>query len=199
MLIEARLFVQRTAPLFTLDPTELRTRASPGCPPALISLALACASHHPHDRPSMPHVLAKLREIELDVMARQVEGRAAIASEHVGSIKVLPSVKIGRGRALESLFREGLATRTNANAVDVDADEEEEVLAALADGSIEAMSMNEEGTVYRTARWEDPEAPITPGGKAAASRPSAMSIFKDSRLASTGESLLFHSDDVGFS
>lgn len=170
--------LQRTAPLFTLDANEVISRASPGCPPALIALALACSSHHAHDRPSMPAVLAKLREIELDVMSRQ-EGRGG-ASEHVGSIKVLPNVKGRQGKGLESMFREGLDNR-----IEVDATDEDQILAALEaalktpSGSSVAVPM-EEGTIYRTARWEDPESATKPDA-----RPSAMSIFE--APAATGE------------
>jgi LIM domain kinase 1 len=75
---------QRQAPAFIPDDAEIRRRASPGCPPALVELAIQCCRERPEERPFMSYVLAQLREIEREVCARLDDG-----AEHVGSIKVL--------------------------------------------------------------------------------------------------------------
>lgn len=62
----------------------MRRRASPGCPPALIDLALECCREEPSARPKMPEILSRLRAIEKEVCARLTDDM-----EHVGSIKVL--------------------------------------------------------------------------------------------------------------
>ena len=76
--------MQRQAPAFVLEEAEVRRRASPGCPPELIDLALECCREEPSARPKMPDVLRRLRDIERDVLTRLIDDL-----EHVGSIKVL--------------------------------------------------------------------------------------------------------------
>ncbi|KAG8908248.1 hypothetical protein FRB99_008313 [Tulasnella sp. 403] len=73
---------KRTAPFFGIDDIQVRKLASPGCPPALIDLALECCQTRPTARPLMVDVLSRLRAIEVEVATR-----AETEVEHVGSIK----------------------------------------------------------------------------------------------------------------
>ncbi|QRW13863.1 TKL/LISK/LISK-DD1 protein kinase [Ceratobasidium sp. AG-Ba] len=71
---------KRSAPHWGIDQDEVRSRASPGCPPALIDLALDCCATNPEARPTMREVLVRLRAIELAVLEKAGDA-------HVGSIK----------------------------------------------------------------------------------------------------------------
>ncbi|KZT61415.1 kinase-like protein [Calocera cornea HHB12733] len=62
---------KRAAPMYSLDATELHRLASPGCPPDLVQLALDCCSVFPANRPNMVQVLARLSEIEAQVLQRE--------------------------------------------------------------------------------------------------------------------------------
>nr|XP_018266358.1 TKL/LISK/LISK-DD1 protein kinase [Kwoniella dejecticola CBS 10117]OBR88516.1 TKL/LISK/LISK-DD1 protein kinase [Kwoniella dejecticola CBS 10117] len=84
-LVDSRTYA-RKAPHFVPDPAEVRTRASAGCPPALVVLALDCTKEDPLARPKMPEVLSRLREIELEVLSRMDDPSS---SEHVGSIRLV--------------------------------------------------------------------------------------------------------------
>ncbi|KAG9121570.1 hypothetical protein FRC07_002420, partial [Ceratobasidium sp. 392] len=71
---------KRSAPHWAIDVDEVRSRASPGCPPALIDLALDCCATNPQARPTMREVLVRLRAIELAVLEKAGDA-------HVGSVK----------------------------------------------------------------------------------------------------------------
>ncbi|KAG8744789.1 hypothetical protein FRC10_009437 [Ceratobasidium sp. 414] len=71
---------KRSAPHWAMDPDEVRSRASPGCPPALIDLALDCCAVSPQARPTMREILVRLRAIELAVLEKAGDA-------HVGSVK----------------------------------------------------------------------------------------------------------------
>ncbi|WWC85523.1 uncharacterized protein L201_000387 [Kwoniella dendrophila CBS 6074] len=83
-LVDSKTYT-RQAPHFTPDAAEVQRRASAGCPPDLIKLALSCTQEDPLNRPKMPEVLTKLREIELEVLSRLDDP----SSEHVGSIRLV--------------------------------------------------------------------------------------------------------------
>ncbi|KAG8769246.1 hypothetical protein FRC12_005081 [Ceratobasidium sp. 428] len=71
---------KRSAPHWAIDADEVRARASPGCPPALIDLALDCCATSQQARPTMREVLVRLRAIELAVLEQAGDA-------HVGSVK----------------------------------------------------------------------------------------------------------------
>ncbi|KAH7333737.1 kinase-like domain-containing protein [Rhizoctonia solani] len=71
---------KRSAPDWGMDADEVRSRASPGCPPELISLALDMCAVDPHARPDMREVLSRLRTIELAILEKAGDA-------HVGSVK----------------------------------------------------------------------------------------------------------------
>ncbi|KZV99260.1 kinase-like protein [Exidia glandulosa HHB12029] len=87
---------KRTAPSFGIDESEIRERASPGCPPELIKLALDCLAEQPSKRPTMREILARLRDIELEVLARPEENETNM---HVGSVKLLTGARSKRPAA----------------------------------------------------------------------------------------------------
>ncbi|WVQ74036.1 hypothetical protein IAR50_003617 [Cryptococcus sp. DSM 104548] len=150
----------RQAPSFVPDPTEVTARASSGCPAAFITLALACTAEDPADRPKMPEVLSRLRNIELQVLQWMDE-----PGEHVGSIK-LPRRE---GKRAMPVFD---APQAPEAPMDSEEDEEkraeEEALRRLAEmkvdveagqvavGEKEAKEDVEEK--WRTARWKEPRS-----------------------------------------
>jgi serine/threonine protein kinase len=81
ILVGSKVY-SRKAPLFIPDSDIVRRRASPGCPPAFVDLAIECCRFSPDERPKMPDVLARLRRIE-EVLPDEVEDTL-----NVGSIKM---------------------------------------------------------------------------------------------------------------
>lgn len=79
----------RSAPFFDLDISEVRERASPGCPAAFIELSIACVNQDPARRPTTRTILDRLREIEADVLSRPSEADDL----HVGSVKFMTGGK----------------------------------------------------------------------------------------------------------
>ncbi|KAB5591769.1 TKL/LISK/LISK-DD1 kinase [Ceratobasidium theobromae] len=73
---------KRSAPHWAIDADEVRARASPGCPPELVQLALDMCAADPQARPALREILARLRTIELAVLEKAGDA-------HVGSIKFL--------------------------------------------------------------------------------------------------------------
>ncbi|KAK8844601.1 hypothetical protein IAR55_006448 [Kwoniella newhampshirensis] len=154
-LVDSKTYTaQRKAPHFTPEPAEVHRRASPGCPPSLISLALACTQEDPAIRPLMPEVLHKVRDIEREVLSRLED-----ATEHVGSIRLIHR----SGKRAMPIF--------DVEPKDEEAEEkeaEEEVLRKLAEIKVDvggggASSGDEYGAKdgedgeekWRTARWEE--------------------------------------------
>ncbi|KAG8747370.1 hypothetical protein FRC11_012403, partial [Ceratobasidium sp. 423] len=84
---------KRSAPDWRLDADEVRTRASPGCSPELIALALDMCALDPHTRPAMREVLSRLRTIELGVLEK-------VGDAHVGSVKFFTAGRKRPGPAL---------------------------------------------------------------------------------------------------
>lgn len=162
--------LQREVPTFGLDAAEVRKLASPGCPPALISLALDCAHVEPASRPTMDVVLRRLRAIELEVLAR-----ATSTGEHVGSLKLIPAGgRPGAGKRIPS-FGEGIgkdirtsssiagkpgrfgddgagASTDEEDAADADMDVEDlkEILDSIGK---KGGALTVDGGTWRTARW----------------------------------------------
>ena len=80
---------KRSAPSFAIDQDEVQSRASPGCPPALIQLCIDCLNNGPSQRPTTRVILDRLREIEADVLSRPSEAEDL----HVGTIKFMTGAK----------------------------------------------------------------------------------------------------------
>ncbi|KAJ7073261.1 kinase-like domain-containing protein [Mycena belliarum] len=101
---------KRTAPSFGIDAAEVHKLASPGCPPAFLSLCIDCLATDPAVRPTTRDILERLRVIEAEVLARPNEGEDL----HVGSVKLMtagrragpgpriPSFGVGVGKDIRS-------------------------------------------------------------------------------------------------
>ncbi|KAL1409669.1 hypothetical protein Q8F55_003665 [Vanrija albida] len=139
------------APTFVPDAEEVRRRASPGCPAALIDLALECCRFLPTDRPSMPEVLTRLRAIELGLP--EVDTTA-----HVGSVRFVP--REGK-RASLPVFDQSLATELKAAGAHLD---DEDIEHAIVDELVSGATCAERrsrslaglaGSSWRTTRWTE--------------------------------------------
>ncbi|KAL4245640.1 non-specific serine/threonine protein kinase [Abortiporus biennis] len=121
---------KRTPPSFSIDADEVRKLASPGCPPAFISLCLDCVAEDPTSRPTTREILDRLRVIEVELLA---QGNTDV---HVGSIKFMtggkrpsaapriPSFGVGVGKEIR--------TQENSSFVSDDESDDEELLEAVA-------------------------------------------------------------------
>ncbi|WVR03269.1 hypothetical protein IAU60_000260 [Kwoniella sp. DSM 27419] len=161
-LVDSKTYT-RQAPHFVPDPSEIQRRATPGCPPAFINLALDCTLEDPTARPKMPEVLGRLREIEVEVLARLND----LSSEHVGSIRL---VNRGGKRAMP-IFDGGenpYASEVEGSKEEEDRMAEEDALAKLAvmtldlsgDGASSLSSSTQgdqeaQAEKWRTARWDE--------------------------------------------
>ncbi|KAI5117275.1 hypothetical protein M0805_001005 [Coniferiporia weirii] len=78
---------KRSAPTFGIDVNDVRklVGGSTGCPPAYLQLTLDCLAEDPKRRPDMMNILGRLRDIELEVLARPSEADDI----HLGSIKFI--------------------------------------------------------------------------------------------------------------
>ncbi|GAA5955696.1 hypothetical protein JCM3765_001823 [Sporobolomyces pararoseus] len=96
----------RSPPDYGLDISEVHSSVSPNCPKAFIELALRCCDTYPERRPVMKDILAELREIEREVLAREdggegdahTRGAAATSASlkgNVGSISYAGTTKRG--------------------------------------------------------------------------------------------------------
>ncbi|GMK58196.1 hypothetical protein CspeluHIS016_0502280 [Cutaneotrichosporon spelunceum] len=66
IVVGAKVY-SRQAPEFTPDEETVRRRATQGCPPEFIDLALQCCSFASADRPTLPEILHRLRQMEMNV------------------------------------------------------------------------------------------------------------------------------------
>lgn len=78
---------KRAAPTFGIDVDEVRklVGANPGCPSTFTQLTLDCLSETPSKRPDIVTILARLRDIELEILSRPSEADDV----HVGSVKFI--------------------------------------------------------------------------------------------------------------
>ncbi|THH16284.1 hypothetical protein EW146_g4321 [Bondarzewia mesenterica] len=119
---------KRTAPSFTIDPDEIRSLVSPGCPPAFVQLAIDCLAEDCAARPTTRAILDRLREIETEILSRPNEADDV----HTGSIKFMPTNKrasiapripsfgVGIGREIHN----GSGDKYDAHLSEDDSDEE---------------------------------------------------------------------------
>lgn len=110
---------RRTPPTFGIDESEVHRLASDGCPPAFLSLCLDCLAEKPDLRPTTREILDRLRDIELEVLAR-----SAADEVHVGSIKFMTGGKRpGAGPRIPS-FGMGVGKDIRHGEPDVSSDED---------------------------------------------------------------------------
>lgn len=74
--------------MFGIDEAEVRSLASPGCPPDFIELALHCCQEEPAHRPTIRQVLDRLRLIEQHVLEEDQKSaeNAEAKTYHIGSL-----------------------------------------------------------------------------------------------------------------
>lgn len=103
-LVDANVFA-RQMPDFGIDEREIRDMASSGCPEDFIQLCIDCVDTDPIRRPDMREVVSRLRDIELEVTAR----------EDKGTVKAVGSV---RGSSLHAIMGGSkFSKRTKARAM----------------------------------------------------------------------------------
>ena len=126
---------KRSAPSFGIDQTEVRHLLSEktGCPPAFTQLALDCLDVDPSRRPDMVTILARLRDIEIEVLARPSEADDV----HVGSVKFMIGNKRPGAAPRIPSFGMGVAKDVGKNgkkegsSSSDEGDSDEELLAAI--------------------------------------------------------------------
>lgn len=102
-LADPRCFPQRQLPSFGVDLDEVRSLASPNCPPAFIDLALSCLAIEPSARPSALSILTTLRTIEAQVLEAEARGVGLTSKDergtwNVGSVSFAGTTKRGGKR-----------------------------------------------------------------------------------------------------
>lgn len=150
-LVDSHTF-KRTMPTFGLDADEVRDMASEGCPDAFIQLALDCVEEDPRDRPEMRQVVARLRDIEREVLMREeAENRYAIGSVRGATIQSIMGTKLKRAApprlpSFNGALKLSGGSHSNANSDD-SGDEIEEALAALEKIGVEPEDARSPGTI----------------------------------------------------
>ncbi len=134
---------KRHPPGFGIDADEVKrlVGGAPGCPQAYLQLTLDCLGEDPASRPNVVAILQRLREIELEVLARPSEADDV----HVGSIKFMAgNRRPGAGPRIPS-FGKGVAKEVrNGRSSSSDEDEtDEEDMADV------VKRLNDEGNRFR--------------------------------------------------
>lgn len=152
---------KRTAPFFSLDEHQLRALAPASTPPDLINLAIECCNTNPTLRPSTVSILARLRAVELEVLARPDESE----DQHVGSVKFMAGAKRPATGPRIPSFGMGVSASKNKSRVDPadlidenvsDSDEElEAAIKGLEGVNLKANASNGAGSVT-TSSWIAP-------------------------------------------
>lgn len=96
-------------PSFGVDFDEVRSLASPHCPPSFLDLALSCLALNPAVRPPVLEILTALRAIEAQVLEAEARGVGLSPEErgtwNVGSVSFAGTTKRGAGRTRPSAPR----------------------------------------------------------------------------------------------
>ncbi|PWN48662.1 kinase-like protein [Violaceomyces palustris] len=154
-LVDPNTF-KRTMPSFGLDADEVREMASDGCPSDFIQLALDCVEEDPCDRPEMRQVVARLRDIEREVMMRaEKDAMSNIGSIRGSSIHALLGSKAKKARpaapprlpSFNGEIKVGRETPSRSGSEDSSGDEIEEALAALERIGIDPDDPKADGTI----------------------------------------------------
>lgn len=95
----------RVPPMFGIDEAEVRSLASPGCPPEFIDLALHCCQEEPSHRPTIRQVLDRLRVIEQQVLDEDQKSAkdAEAKTYHIGSLNFGGKLKTKKQLARPSM------------------------------------------------------------------------------------------------
>ncbi|KAI0668857.1 kinase-like protein [Trametes maxima] len=123
---------RRTPPFFNIDEDEVRRLASPGCPPAFITLALDCLSQVPAERPTTRQILDRLREIEAEVLARPSEADDI----HLGTVKFMTGIRRPGGAPRIPSFGMGISATGASKAEETHSsdDDSDDEFAKVVDG-----------------------------------------------------------------
>ncbi|KAF5314336.1 hypothetical protein D9619_011909 [Psilocybe cf. subviscida] len=141
---------KRTAPTFGIDPVEVKSLLSPGCPEDFYQLSIDCLATDPKARPTTREILERLRLIEAEVLLRPSEGD----DMHLGSVRFMtgggkrpeagpriPSFGMGVGKEI----RNGSSTGTSSE----DSDDEDLVEAVKKLSAVSVSSMSREPLLIR--------------------------------------------------
>lgn len=167
-LVDSTTF-KREMPSFGLDEDEIRDMASEGCPEAFVDLCIDCVEVEPENRPDMREIVARLRDIENEVVEREMRESQGRTLRSVGSVRgtslkaVLGgaggSKRPGVGPRMPSFDGQVQLSQQQVHEHEEDEDEDEEELeSALA--QLEAVSF-ENGTLG--AKTADGNATATAG------------------------------------
>ncbi|PWN27302.1 kinase-like protein [Jaminaea rosea] len=85
-LVDSTTF-KREMPSFGLDEGEVRDMADEGCPEGFVQLCIDCVEVEQQDRPDMREVVRRLREIEMDVVEREMRETQGRTLRSVGSVR----------------------------------------------------------------------------------------------------------------
>lgn len=126
---------KRSAPTFGIDEGEVRQLLSEknGCPTAFTQLAIDCLLVDPLNRPDILSILSRLRDIELEVLARPSEADDV----HVGSVKFMVGNKRPGAAPRIPSFGMGVAQEVGKNgkkegsSSSDEGDTDEELMAAI--------------------------------------------------------------------
>ena len=131
---------KRVMPTFGLDVDEIRSRASSGCPPAFLELAIACVSVEPEHRPKIRAILDVLRDVEREIIEAQASassgagynvGSLTFGAKHAGRKSVTNKRPAGPGR-IPSFQGQIQTPQYSGDAAELSEDEDvEETIAKL--------------------------------------------------------------------
>ncbi|KII83851.1 hypothetical protein PLICRDRAFT_47044 [Plicaturopsis crispa FD-325 SS-3] len=170
---------KRTAPGFGIDAQEVHQLASPGCPPAFISLALDCLSEDPAARPTTRAVLERLREIEAEILLRPSDGQDL----HVGSVKLMSAARRpGAAPRIPSFGQGAGKDAPHTHAEDSDSDTSDDEL-------MEAVANLESARVGNGSAWGQSQQPLLDDMSSTASTVSTYSEYSTTVIRSPPASL----------
>ena len=152
---------KRQMPSFGLDADEVREMASEGCPTAFIDLILDCVEEDPRDRPDMRQVVARLRDIEREVLQKEdKQNRYNIGSVRGSSLSSIMGTRSKKSSppklpSFNGAVKLGGHSREGSNeTTSSSGDELEEALAALEKIGINPDDPKTNGSVKATSTFK---------------------------------------------
>lgn len=180
---------KRVMPTFGLDEEEIRSRASPGCPPAFLELAIVCVTPEPAGRPKIRAILEVLREIERDIIESQLAaasgagynvGSLTFGAKHAGRKSVASKRPAGPGRIPSFQGQvSGPAYSTDGGESSEDEDVEETI------AKLEALKVgNGRGSFYLNAQGAQASSALAADGHSSIGKYSVIKPSKHSTRSS---------------
>jgi hypothetical protein len=201
-LVDDEVF-KREMPTFGLDSDEIRQRASPGCPPAFIDLAIACVQVEPSDRPTIRTVLNSLMSIEREVIEAQAAtekaynvGSLTFSSRNTGRKYMGSKIKRPAGPGRFPSFQ-GQIERPNYS--DADKDDTAETSDEDVDDTLAKLSKLQIGNgrtgsgFYLNAKHAEAHSCLNSdkNSREGSARPDTYSVIKGPKTG-TRSSIIFH-------